>query len=358
MAVQKVLETAKKFIQDAPDTTKPLHEVFFPQVDTSDSVDISIDDRFGVGFAVASISDYGVSERVQYIPGQGQKFIPHFYRRSTPIDEKMRDSVAVGLDAKSPAAMSYMRYVEQIVGGSYGFMQAARMTRNKMAMDVLLEGKMNYYDKDALVNYTYDFGRDAANFMTPDFDTETFDSAILEMYTQAKVKGMSTDNLAVVLGSSWYSLFETDSTVLAKRNARNTIQIQQDMLPPAYRGSSEVVVIGKYHVDGMVAPITLLAINSRWKYFSKKGASGADYMPAAKSMMIDMSQESWQFNRGIDVCDSAGNIVRGSGELILDGYKTSEPPAEFLRVNFRPFYYFGNPDNVIVSTGTNFVSSE
>jgi len=360
MAISVLTQGVKRYYadQNAALMGKQLDAVLFPIQDNSPNATVRLDTYTGNGFALSSIRQGEPSVAVAYAPGTGYEHEVLAYKRKTPIGEQLRDAVVAGIEATSPQSAHVRRAIEQIIGGPKGFIAANKMMRNKMALDVYLTGKMVNYDA-AGNSDEVDFGRAGALTKTYDFSTSgnSFDDAIRDQYNAMRAYGVPQSKLAVILGADWLHEFEVDGTVIEKRKATAFgSYVVENMVPSQFQGTEGLQVIGRYNVDGMVAPIWILAYSPDWQYRATDGGSLEEYMPSTKMVMFDIGGMAWRCNRGIDVLDPRGNIVRRVGDLVIDSFKQDDPPVEWIRATCRPFYIRGNINHTSVCTGSNFTA--
>jgi len=360
MAISTLVQAGKRYFEDtnAAREGRQFDEAFFPELDESPATTIQLDQYLGQGFAMSVTRQGEKAHVVAYVPGVGNEWTPLTSKRKTPIDEKLADSAVVGLEPKAPQSQHMMRVVQQILGGPKGFMAAMKMMRIKMAVDVLRSGEMKYYDEDGTAT-EIDFERDSSLTLTYDFATESnsFDGALLAAYNAGMAFGLPQGGLAVLLGDSWLTEYNTDAAVLAKR--RNTVSanyVTDAMKPPMFRGVEGLYVVGQYQPDGLAFPVWILSYKPAWQYVGYSGAAAASFIPAAEMIMLNIDSPAYRFNRGIQVVGSSGNIERAVGDMVIDSFRDDDPPADWLRANVRTFYARGNIDHTSVTTGSNFGS--
>ncbi len=356
MALSVLVQAAKRYWEDqlAARDGKQIDEILFPILDESPAATVQIDTYVGQGFAMSYTKIGEPAHVVPYTPGVGYEYEVLRMKRKTPCDETLADAVIAGVEPKAPQAQHAMQVMKNIVGGPKGFLAANKMARMKMALDVFLEGKMVNYDEDGN-SQEIDFSRDGSLTLTYDFTgiNATFDESIKNAYDAGQAFGIPQGNLAVILGETWLTQFQTDAAVLEKRKTTDVMShIQENMQPPELQGVEGLYVMGKYRVDGMAFPVWILAYNPSWQYVAYKGAAAAPFIPATKMIMFNLGADGYRFNRGVEVLNDKGAIVRAVGDMVIDSFVDADPPQNWLRATSRPFYLLPNINHTSVTTGT------
>lgn len=358
MAISTLVQAAKRYFEDhnAARVGKQIDEILFGTLDESSAATVQLDQYLGQGFAMSYTKIGQPAHVVPYTPGVGKEWEVLPIKRKTPIDETLADSAVAGVEPKAPQAQHMMQVMRHIIGGGKGFIAANKMMRIKMALDVFLEGKMINYDE--LGNSSeVDFGRDSSLTLTYDFNAvgATFDACLKQAYDANQVFGIPQGNLAVILGSSMLKQFMVDPTVKAKRlNTNASNYVMESIRPPLLQGVEGLFVVGLYHPDGMPFPVWILTYNPAWKYVGYSGATASAFVGANKMILFNLGGEGYRFNRGVQVLNGKGQIVRRVGDMVIDSFVDNDPPQDWFRATCRPFYALGNIDHTSVTTGSNF----
>ncbi len=350
MPINMLTTTAKKYYEDLPLQGKQIDEVLFPTLDESMNATVKIDTYTGGPFAARAITKGAASKVRAYQAGDGFEYEPPLTKEKTAIDETLRDSVIAGIDEKSPAARHLQQAVRQIISGPKGFISAHRMARNKAALDVYLEGKFRVVDEDTTVK-EIDYQRDSALSINVTAATK-FDAGIASAYNQLSKKGFPGAAMTVILGANWLQKFNSDAAVLEKRKATRAIAYSNENgRPPLFEGAEGLYVIDPmYNVDGIPVPIRILTYAPPWPYMDRLAGTPADFVPADKAIVFDAGGMAFRCNRGVDVIGADGRIVREVGDMVIDSFKTDDPPVEWIRSTGRFIYVRGNINHTAVLT--------
>lgn len=353
MAIETVLRTGRilyeqKYLQGP----KQLFEALFRTEDMDDSANILLDEFIDSPYAVAYRDKNNQAHIRKYIQGNGTLYEPPIASEKTAIDEVLRDAAVEGVEATSGFNTAQMRKTDKIVGIHS---TAHIMTKNKQALDMLLEGI--FYAKGigaTDIGKNEDYSRNASNALTADFSSVDIDTALAAINARLTATNTPRENRAVIMGSSWQKELESDTTVLTKMQANTAnVLIRQNLNPPMWAGVEGLEWLGEYRPEGSSNALQLLSYNPGVSYKASASASASAWIGATKIVGFSFNSPTWRVYRGIDVVDN-GKIRRATGEIVFDGFVSDDPVAEFIRSSTRHLFLYGNIDHTVVSTGSNF----
>jgi len=330
-----------------------IDKLLFGEVDMDTSANFALDryvvNPYGVTFRRA-----GEESSVRpYTPGVGDiREVPRSSQK-TAITERLRDSVAAGLESTAGASASYTKMVGDIVKDHIG---GYNSTRWFLSLQTMRTGKFTTYGNGGRdIDLEIDFSRDSGNDITYDFTdaSASIDSALKAMYAVYRSQHGSKGNLAVILGSDWQENLEQDADVIEKMTANTANEtIALNMMPPELSNTEGLYVIGRYRPAGMVVPIWLLAYEPDAQFVQYNGATAQDYMPSDECIMFSVGEKRYSVYRGIEVISGTGRIDRVVGEMVFDTFISKDPIAEYIRSAARFAFIPGQVNHVVRSTGT------
>lgn len=332
--------------------TNGIDKVLFsnPDEDTTAafSLDRLIDDPYGVTYRDPN----NQSIVREYSPGTGSIYEVPRTSEKTPINEELRDAIIAGLEATSGYTAHHAKLMQDIVKQHVA---GHNMTKWKQALDVIFTGSFNAKGVGGSdLDLDIDFGRDAANSLTPNFTTTaTIDSAFEAMLAQLLAKGSPTTNLVVILGQSWINAFSTDTNVRAQLDANQANQLlAQQMMPSRLRNAHGLYVMAQYRAPGMIAPAFVASFSPGVAYKAYRGASASAWVGATQAAMFSLDSPMYRVLRGVDAFDESGRVVRAVGDIVIDTFTENDPVVDFARSQSRHVFVPGNIDHTVVSTGT------
>ena len=354
MSISVLKETAKLYYEDQGLMGKQIDEVLFPTLDESTNTMVKVDEFTGQPFTARAIVKGQPANVREFVNGSGSEWEPPIVKEKTPIDEALDDAVIVGNEASAAYTQQATDLINKIIDGPKGHVVAHKMARAKAAIDVYRTGIFSLpLENGGTVEFDYGRATDLGN-MTADFTaSDTIDSAIKEMYTAMKAYGVPSGQLAILMGSSWYSEFQSDSTVIAKRQSFTAANlINESMKPAILEGAEGLYYAGDYNVDGMAFPVKILVYEPDWQYLATNGGTSTAYMPADEAVMFNLGGAAWRVNRGVTVLDDNGAKTREVGDIVFDSYTDNDPVVDWLRSNARFMYVRGNINHTARMTGT------
>lgn len=306
-------------------------------------------------------SPYGISYRNptnqsiirQFVPGTTELIEVPRASEKTPIDEELRDAVAVGNEATVSQVQQMAKNVDQILGDH---VEGHNMTKAKQALDVVRTGIFPAKgDNGADLGLDYDHTRSVSNALTYDFTAggATMNEALVNMANRLDATGTPKGNRAVIMGSDWLSQWGSDSGIIEimKANSVNQILAQQ-MFEQQFGGINGLYVVAQYRPVGANAPFWILSYEPGVDYVAYKGAAAAPFIPATEAIALSLNDRTWNIKRGVDALDDMGGYRRASGDLVVDSFTTDDPVCTFVRSQTRHIYLYGNIDHTLKSTGT------
>lgn len=306
-------------------------------------------------------SPYGMSYRNptnqslirHFAPGTTELIEVPRASEKTPIDEQLREAVAVGMEPTSSQALQMAKNVDQILGDH---VEGNNMTKWYQALTAVRTGVFSARgDKGADLGLDYDMGRNASQTLTYDFTAvgATFSEAMTNMALQLDATGTPKADRIAILGATWINAWSTDTGVLEEMKANSANQIlAQDMFTRKFGNIEGLYVLGQYRPRGATAPLWILSYEPGIEYVAYKGATGAPFMPAVECVALSLVDKTFSIKRGVDAYDDTGRVMRLVGDLVVDSFTSPDPITTFIRSQTRHMYVYGNIDHTVKSTGT------
>jgi len=321
--------------------------------DTDTSGSVLVDRYISSPFAVTYRNKNNESKVRNFQPGSGQLVDVPRISEKTPIDEELRDQVAVGVEPSTGAMTSIMKNIDQIMGDH---IEGHLMTKNKQAIDFLRTGIFNAPGTGgADLGLSIDFGRDAGNDINYDFTgaTASFLTAIREAQDQLRSQGCPLNGMVMILGDSWATEFsqDTDIQALRRNNGQNVI-VEAQMEAPQLLGVEGLQIVTRLRDSAMLAPVWICRYEPPTQYISAKGATPAPFLPDTEAVMFSLGSKTWRVYRGVDAFDANGKATRAVGEMVVDSYDENDPITTYVRSQSRHLILPGNIDHTLRSTGT------
>jgi hypothetical protein len=351
-----ITRTAKRLYEERYMTSaqgRPIQDLLFSNMDE----DLSA--SFELGRYVSS--PYGMSYRDPVNQSIIRKFNPGTTElievprgsEKTPIDEQLRDAVAVGMEPTEGQLMQMARNVDQILGDHT---EGWNMTKAKQALDVVRTGVFGAKGANgADLGLDYDHTRSVSNALTYDFTAggATMNEALVNVSNRLDATGTPKGNRYAIMGSTWLSQFGADSGIieLMKANSNNMI-IAQQMFDERFGQVNGLYVVAQFRPVGALAPMWILSYEPGTSYVAYKGASAAPFIPATELLAGSLDDRTWNIKRGVDALTDMGTYQRAVGDLVVDSFVENDPVTTFVRSQSRHIYIYGNIDHTLKSTGT------
>ena len=352
-----VLRTVKKLYEEIGGQLNQgkqgIDKLLFGEIDIDDSANFALDRYIKNPHGIVFRKSGEGSVIRPYSPGVGDVYEVPISSEKTAITEKLRDSVVAGIESTAGATQSYMKMVSDIFKDHLG---GHNSTKWFLSLQTVRTGKYSPYGIDGNdLALEIDFSRDAGNDITYDFTdaSASIDSALRAMYTVYRAQNGPKNNLAVILGADWLEELETDSDVLEKMTANTANEvIALNMMPPELNNTYGLYVVGRYRPAGMVAPLWILAYEPDAQFVQYEGATAQDYMPSDEAVMFSVGGARYSIYRGVEAVTESGRIQRVAGEVVFDGFISTDPVAEYIRSITRFAFVPGNVNHTVRSTGT------
>ena len=353
MALETLLRTSrllyeKKFLQ----SPNQLFSAIFKTEDADTSATVLLDEFLQSEYAVAYRDKNNQAHLRNYTAGSGTLYEPPVASEKTLIDEVLRDEAVEGSESTAGFNQAQMRKTDKIVGGHR---LAHTMTKNKQAIDMLRTGVFYAKGIDAAdIGKNEDYARAAGNNLTADFAAVSMDEALTAINTQLDLQGCPEENRAVIMGQSWRTDLQTDSTILTKMQANTAnVLVEQTINPPLWKGIEGLRWIGRYLPAGSLSPLDLFGYNPGFLYKASAGATAEAWIPATEAVAFSFDSPAYRVYRGVDVV-SNNKIERRVGEIVFDDFVSNDPVGENLRSTTRHLFLFGDVNHTARSTGSNF----
>jgi hypothetical protein len=271
----------------------------------------------------------------------------------TPIDEELREAVAVGNEPTVSQVQNLIKNTEQILGDH---LEGHNMTKWYQALNVVRTGVFPAKgDNGSDLGLDYDHSRDAGQDITYDFTAggATFAEAMTNMSLQLDATGTPKQDRIAILGSDWISEWSTDTGVLEEMKANSANQIiAQDMFERKFGNIEGLFVLGQYRPRGATSPFWILSYEPGVQYVAYKGATAAPFIPSDEAVALSLVDRTFNIKRGVDAYDDNGRVMRLVGDMVVDSYSENDPITTFVRSQTRHMYVYGNIDHTVRSTGT------
>lgn len=318
--------------------------------ETATAVNMDMINRNGLQAAVAVKPDETVAatgrpsaERVLYQPSEIQT--------KTAITADIRTGTAPGIDAESPEAMhAFQRMIDEMEAHRLRIDQA----RNKMALDVIVNGRYDAVGTGGVVIDSLDLNRKGANKITYSFGIagSTFGKAVAALHKVLIASHAPSSGMVIIAGASWLTKMAGDADLQA--DARGSQFAAMANLAPVATDVEGLHFAGRIQPVGMVGFADVYSYNPFPAY--NIGGNASPYIADNQLIMFPgNSMAAFGFQMGVDVYNSAtGMLERQTGDAVIDTYQDANSKTEFIRSQSRPFFIWGNPNYTAVATGTNF----
>lgn len=353
MSVETILRTGRILYEEKYGKgPNQLFAALFRTPDSDTSANVLLDEYIESEYAVAYRDLNNQAHIRNYAPGSGTLYEVPIASEKTLVGEELRDAAVEGLEVTTGFDAAQMRKIDKIIGAHS---LAHIMTKNKQAIDVLRTGIFYAKGINATdIGKNENFARDVLNDITANFSTVSVDAALTAINTRLDATGCPTDGRAVLLGSSWRTKIESDSTVLTKMQANTSNVVAEFMMnPPMWNGVEGLSWIGRYRPSGSLTALDLFGYNPGFLYKASKGASGEAWIPADEAVAFSFMSPTWRIYRGIDI-KNGNTIDRAVGETVFDSFVSDDPVGEFFRSATRHLFLYGNINHTLRSTGSNF----
>ena len=332
---------------------KGIEELLFPVLDANRTAAFRMDRYITIPYGISYRNATNESIIRHFVPGTTELITVPRASEKTPIDEELRDQVAVGKEATGSALESILENVNQIIGDH---LEGHYMTKRFQAIDTIRTGIfVARGDNGVDLGLGYDHGRDAGNSLTYDFTAggATMDEALIDIDQILTSQGTPQGERFVIMGSSWVTKYSTDATILERMQANTANELlQQQIFSQQYGNVDGLYVLGRYRAAGMTAPVWILAYTPDSSYVAYKGASAAPFVPATSAVFGSFLDKRFRILRGVDAFGVNGRVERVVGDLVVDRFSENDPITEFIRSQTRHIYICGNVDHTGVSVGT------
>lgn len=306
-------------------------------------------------------SPYGMSYRNKtnqsiirhFAPGTTELIEVPRASEKTPIDEELREAVAVGSEPTDSQAMQMAKNVDQIVGDH---VEGHNMTKWKQALDVVRTGIFPARgDEDADLDLDYDHGRAGGGALTYDFTAggATMNEALVNIGLRLDATGTPKGNRAVIMGATWLAEWGSDTGLIEIMKANSVNQLlAQEMFERKFGGINGLYVVAQYRPVGALAPFWILSFEPGVEYTAYSGASAAPFVPDVEAIGFSLDDRTFNIKRGVDAFDDNHRVQRVVGDMAFDSFADNDPIVQFVRSQTRHIYVYGNIDHTLKSTGT------
>ncbi len=304
---------------------------------------------------------YGISYRNptnqsiirHFAPGTTELVTVPRASEKTPIDEELRDAVAVGMEPTDSQAMQMAKNVDQIVGDH---IEGHNMTKWKQAIDVVRTGIFNAKgDKGADLDLDYDMGRSGSNALTYDFTAggATMNEALVNVQNRLDATGTPKANRFAIMGATWLAEWGADTGIIEIMKANSVNQLlAQERFEREFGSVNGLWVVAHFRPVGSTSPLWILSYEPGTPYVAYKGASDAPFVPVLELLAGSLNDKTWNIKRGVDAYNDSKRVIRAVGDLVVDSFSSDDPITQFIRSQTRHIYVYGNIDHTLKSTGT------
>ena len=331
---------------------RQLYQEVFQNLYESKEASVRVEELTGATEALRAVEDGQQSHVRQYEAGTVKEYYPPISSEKKKIDARLRRSIIFG-GSSNPGYDNMDQIIYNMLMGSKGFIAADEMEKNKAVIDLLDTGKFIKRDHLGIVD-SFNFERAAGNTFTYDYSGGSFDAMVKANYDLLKAQGAPVGNLAMIIGSSHFTKFEGDSTILSRISAFQNMDTMKIMTEPYYNGVDGLTKIGTYKPNGMGVFVNIFIYNPKRQY-KVVGSAAADFVGATKAYMFPMGDHS-RCNLGIEVIDpmNPSNLVTRFGELVITADTMADPAAKWIIARNNFFFAFNNINYTTCCTGTNF----
>lgn len=357
IALEKFSRGMKVFYEQAFNSLvggkRGIDEILFPLVDSDLSSNFAYDDLIFTPHAIAFRKPDGQSQVIPYTPGVGRVYEIPIASAKTPVDERLRNAVVAGGEAIEAFASANGRLMTQILR------QHAcswNVTKWKLALDQL---KTGIYSPLGLgghsIGLEVDQSRDASLSVSYNFTNSgaTMDIALREMWVAGRAKNLPASNIVCLMGRKWLNEFETDTTVQGKREANVANEtLQQSMTPAELNNTFGLYRVGMYRPAGVTVPFQICTFEVDKSFYQYEGATAEDFLDENTCILFSLDSSRWTVNRGLDIKNDSGAIVRVVGDVVYDDFTENDPCQYNVRSQIRKAFFQADPNTVVVSRGT------
>jgi hypothetical protein len=316
--------------------------VFFPDMRLFREREIPVDRIIQKPVLAKYREENAASNLVAYVPGEGAVYTPPVIAESTPIDERLANSVVAGVEPNAGPEANRLRLLAQIQR-----QHDERVTRAvlKQAADIMQTGKFQPVGKGGVpVGGEFDFGRDPANTISADYSAKPV-KQWQDAYDQYLKKRGPLGNLVVLAGANWLSAIEKNADFqkaaeLQGLNAGYSRLIGAD---------GPLALIVEMKIPGRSARCAVVAFNEGYE---KDDGSYASYIDPDTIIFTSLSAPRIQIYGGIYLVDSNGRGRVEAGQLVSDTFFKKDPDCEVLRSQSAPLLVPGNADHVVAAKTT------
>jgi hypothetical protein len=315
--------------------------VFYPQVRIYDLEEIPMD-RILPKKSIASYREKGASSvLIKYNPGKGYVYICPYIDVSTPIDEKMAQSVKAGLEASAPADMKIAQYASEIRTTHDDMITRALV---KQGMDIFTTGSFQPVAKDGTpVGEPFPFDRDRENTIQGDYETSPVQQ-IIDGYDQYRVQHGPLEGVFAMIGSSVLSRLEEDP-VFQKSLELQGLNSGKIYLTADNRVLAQIV---EMKLPKRATRITIIAFNEDYEEVVNGNSIYTPFMPPEGVIVSSFLAPRMQIYGGIFLVDErVGTAKMISGQMVSDVLYTKNPDSIVLRSQSRPLLVPGNVNHTV-----------
>jgi len=355
MGKDLVTRTASKLYEERhlTDSANGIDNLLFSTIDESTSANFRMDRYISSPFGMAYRNADNQSLVRQFNAGTTELVEVPRGSEKTPIDEDLREAVAVGNEPTDSQAVQLAQNTKQILGDH---VEGNNMTKWFQALNTVVTSIFQARGaKGADIDLDYDLGRNVSQSITYDFTAggATMAEAMTELSLQLDATGTPKSNRIAILGADWVSKWSTDTGVQAylDANSKNEL-LEQDIFEKKFMNVEGLFVLGRYRPPGATSPFWVLSYEPGVQYVAYKGATPAPFMPATKCVTLSLDDKTYNIRRGVDAYNDSKKVVRAVGDLVVDSFTTDDPIVTYIRSQFRRIFVYGNIDHTAVSTGT------
>ncbi len=349
-----ITRTTKRYYEELKlQEGNQLYKTLFPTVDSStDSaflLDKLIQDPYGVSYRDKDTQ----SVLRSYEPGSGMMIDIPRSSEKTPISESLLDAVAVGLESTAGFGANEAKIIGDIVKQHIG---AHNMTKNKQALDVLLEGVFKARGTGGSdLGLDIDYGRKSALDLVYDFTAggASFLEALKNAQEELRDNGTPLGGMTMLMGEKWLTELSKDAKAqeMMQNNSSNLL-IQTQMMPPMFSGTEGLFVVGQLRGLGMIAPVWLTSYSPGVAYKASPSATASPFIADDKAVFFSTQDTRFDVQRGMVVLDNNDKASRVTGDVVFDMYTDKDPVTTFLRSATRHAFVPANADHTAGDTGT------
>lgn len=353
--LEKVTRTVKKYyekIQGQLDAGKIGIDQFLFGIDDKDlSAQFSLDSMVVTPHGVSFRKPGEQSAVRPFEPGTGKVYEVPRSSEKTPITEEDQDKIMAGLEATASQSAHAALRINKI---TMQHISAHAQTRWYYALATMRTGKFSPLGAGGHdIGLEIDYLQDAGNDITYDFTASgaKMDTALAEMYEVYESQGGNPSDVAVIMGTDWYSKFFSDDDVRdwLISNSSNML-LEQSQRPAILNNVQGLYKVATYR-PGIVSALDICQVNMGHKFTPYKGATAVPFFPTDEAIMFSVSDPRYRVFRGVDASEN-GKIIRTVGEIVIDSFIENDPPQENVRSQARVAFVPANVNTIVRSTGT------